>query len=222
MELDKFIPGNILFVESHSLKTLNLATNETWLIAGKTASRGYSQGTGETTRFNGPFSFHQRNSTDVIILDSNNGCIRTLSRLTYTTEILAGFCTIPGDIDGPLRSARLGKPEKVVELESDVLAFTDVASYSIKKLDLAHEPVFGLAKRPNSADLIFTFNGGLGKVDLCNLNVEYLTQSIYTGIRDGPLSLSNVTSAVFTPRPETLVFLNEYIMILTGFRTHLL
>ena len=105
MELDKFIPGNILFVESHSLKTLNLATNETWLIAGNTASRGYRQGTGEIARFNGPFSFHQRNSTDVIILDSNNGCIRTLSRLTNSTEILAGLCTKPGDLDGPLRSA---------------------------------------------------------------------------------------------------------------------
>ena len=49
-----------------------------------------------------------------------------------------------------------------MELEPDVLAFTDVASYSIKKLALAreqvstlvpiHKPVFGLAKRPNSAD----------------------------------------------------------------------
>ena len=34
LEQDQFIPGNILFIDDHAIKTLNLETAETWLIAG--------------------------------------------------------------------------------------------------------------------------------------------------------------------------------------------
>ena len=232
MEVDQYIPGNVLYVEGSAIKTLNLQTNETWLIAGDIEIRGYRNGYGGSVRFNIPSSFHQRNSTELIILDTRNGCIRTVSQKTNATSNLAGICTETGDVDGPFNIARVGAPEKFAEIRPGVLAFTDFMCNCIKVLDLVNarvttlaivgEPVFGLAKKPGTEDLIFTVNGGLGKVNSCSGNVAFLTTTIYTGYRDGPLTESSHTSAVFSLRPETLLFLNQDIMLVTGFRTHLI
>ena len=52
MEQDQFILGNILYIEDHSVKTLNLETKETWLISGNSTTPGYWEGVGEDARFN--------------------------------------------------------------------------------------------------------------------------------------------------------------------------
>ena len=118
MEKDRFVNGNILYIESHAVRTINLSTNESWLIAGNATVRGYRDGKGSFVRFHAPFSFHQRSSTEVIIFDSMNSCIRILSRLTNLTMPLAGLCLTPGNKDGNFTTTRFSQPEKNVEISS--------------------------------------------------------------------------------------------------------
>ena len=104
---------------------------------------------------------------------------------TNETKRLVGLCGTPGDVDGSFRVARLGVPEKMTEIKPDVLAFNDVTYKSIRLLDLEtervstlvrlREYVYGVAKRPNSQDLMFSFSGSLGKINLCSGKAVYLT-----------------------------------------------
>lgn len=229
MEQDQFIPGNILLIDSHAIKTLDQQTNETTVIAGSEDYRGYREGIGNAARFQAPFSFHQINSTNVIITDTDNHCFRMLSRVSNLTSMLAGLCTISGNDTGAFPLARFNEPSKIVELQPGILAFTDSLNENIKKLDFVNEevtvltqfnhPVFALAIRPGTRDLYFSFHGGFGSVDISTFQtVEYVTQTSYTGYRDGALK----DYAVFTARPETLLFLSKDVMLVAGFRTHII
>ena len=233
MEEDQFIPGNILFIDDRSIKTLNLETAETWLIAGDITTPGYREGVGDSARFNIRYSIHHRNATDLIVSEVENNCIRTLSRLTNETKKLVGLCGTQGNVDGSFGVARLGFPEKMTEIEPNVFAFNDVAYKSIRLLDLGtervstlrsfREYVYGLVKRPNSQDLIVSFSGSLGKVNLCNGKAVYLAKVPYDEAppRDGPLTVSPFRNAIFSVRPETLYFLDENTMLTAGFHSHL-
>ena len=108
MEQDQFIPGYILYIEDHSVKTLNLETKESWVISGDSTRPGYREGVGKDAMFNVPSSIHQRDAAALILLDSENGCIRTISRLTNETQKLAGFCRLSGDKDGNFDFALIG------------------------------------------------------------------------------------------------------------------
>ena len=91
---------------------------------------------------------------------------------------------------------------------------------SISTLVKLQKHVYGLAKKPNSNDLVFSFAGGLGRVNICKGEAVYLTQGTYNeyaSLQNGPLSW-----AIFSSRPETLYFLDEYTMLTTEFRPHLL
>ena len=195
---------------------------------------GYREGVGDSARFNIPYSIHHRNATDLIVSDVENHCIRTLSRLTNETKRLVGLCGTQGNVDGSFGVARLGFPEKMTEIEPNVLAFNDVAYKNIRLLDLGNERVstlrsfreyvYGLAKRPNSQDLIVSISGSLGKINLCNGKAVYLTKVPYNEAppRNGPLTVSPFTNgAIFSIRPETLYFLDENTMLTAGFHSHL-
>lgn len=228
MEMDLRLPNHVLLIESSSLRTLDLTTNETHLIAGKADIRGYREGAGDEARFNAPFSFYQTDGSEVIVLDSLNKCIRRLSRDTNQTSILTGLCTIPGDVDGSFQQARFGQPEKVVQISPDELALTDAVNLCIRKLDMREEqtstllkldkPLHGLTMRPHTRDLYFSFIGGFGLFNLDNNQYEILTQSKLYGYRDGDLS----DMAVFSRRPETMLFITYNVMLVAGFDTHLI
>ena len=228
MEMDLKVPGNVLYLESNSLKTVDLDTKETHLIAGKADTRGYREGIGEEARFHAPFSFYQMNGSEVVILDAENRCIRKVSRLTNETSILAGWCTVPGDQDGSFSTANFGHPEKVVEISPNKLAFTDSTNFCIRELDFDQEKtstllrldilLFGLTLRPHTRELYFSFVGGFGSLNLDDLKYTMHTQTSHHGYRDGGLS----EDAVFAVRPETLVFITNNIMLVSGFNTHLI
>ena len=232
MEKDRFVNGNILYIESHAVKTINLSTNESWLIAGNATDRGYRNGKGNFVRFHAPFSFHQRSSTEVIIFDSMNSCIRILSRLTNLTMPLAGLCITPGNKDGNFTTTRFSQPEKNVEISSNAIAITDVKNNCIMMLDFALEqittlvqlalPLVGITMKPDSEDLIFSYSGGLGKVNFRTLEVEYTTETNYVGYRDGTLDAAPRTGAIFSLKPEELLFLSNKVMMVADLYNHML
>ena len=226
MERDLFVPGNILYLESHALMTLNLNTNESTLIAGSITNTGFNNGIGNAVRFDGPFAFLQLDSSMVVISDRNNHCFRTVSRLTNATSTFAGACEARGDIDGPFTSAKMRLPESMVKISPNEILFTDFSVASIRKLDIStnqvslvvqlNESAHGLAQQPGSQNLIFSVYGGLLRLNLDTLNVNYLTQTSSHGSVDGPLG-----SSVFHRKPESLAFLDSDVMIAAGFQSHL-
>ena len=226
MERDLFVPGNILYLESHALMTLNLNTNESTLIAGSITNTGFNNGIGNAARFDGPFAFLQLDSSMVVISDRNNHCFRTVSRLTNATSTFAGACEARGDIDGPFTSAKMQLPESMVKISPNEILFTDFSVASIRKLDIStnqvslvvqlNESAHGLAQQPGSHNLIFSVYGVLLRLNLDTLNVNYLTQTSSHGSVDGPLG-----SSVFHRKPESLAFLDSDVMIAAGFQSHL-
>ena len=95
---DTYIPGNVLIIFENAWATVNFTTNATSVIAGNPSVAGSLriQRPGTDARFHTPFSFFQKNSTHVILIDSLNHCLLLVSRETNTTTILAGKPATPG------------------------------------------------------------------------------------------------------------------------------
>ena len=100
MEFDRFVPDNLLYIDGHSLKTLNMSIMEGHLIAGLTKTNGSQDGVGSHARFDHPYSFYQYNSTYVVIADAFNYCLRSVDRLTNQTSWVAGGCGSYDYVDG--------------------------------------------------------------------------------------------------------------------------
>ena len=73
---DEYVPGNLLFVERHTIKTTDGTT--TSLIAGSSTSYGYLEDVGANARFDDILSFVQLSKARVILTDSDNHCLRKI------------------------------------------------------------------------------------------------------------------------------------------------
>ena len=98
LELDQFEPGNIIFSDGFSVRTTD--GSAIYTIAGSADQQGYMEGTGSGARFNYVHSFVQFANSQVLIADSYNHCLRTLDRVTNTTNTFAGTCEQSGEING--------------------------------------------------------------------------------------------------------------------------
>lgn len=229
LQRDLFVPGNILHIYAHSINTLNPQTGQSYVVAGDTANRGYTEGRGPEARFKYPSGLYQINQTHVLVLDRNNFCIRLLSREDNSTSTVVGGTY--GYLDGPFLEARLTYMEDITQLpftNSSELAFTDPDWKSIRKLNLHTEQVSTIARvaqRPLSLTvdpckeiLYFTFHGGLGKITIQSVEVEYLTPfDGEKGLIDGPLS-----SAKFSSHPRSLTFLTNHIILIADYDNEVL
>lgn len=227
LEEDQFLPNHILYTDNNSVKTLNTKTLEQQNIVGDDSTRGYLEESGSAARFHGPTSFYQTNVSHFILLDSNNHCVRVVSRLTNQTARLAGICTVRGNVVGTFTASRFNLPEKVVRLPSGNLAIAEVGNRCIKVLDLDDETtsilvtltrlIYSLTMRPDTNMLYFSTTGGLGMVNLESKIVTYITRLGSAGVLDGPLA-----EAVFDSRPESLLFLTADVLLVTGLHSHIL
>ena len=111
IEPDQYVPGNILFSDSHSLKTTDGTT--TSLIAGSSSS-GYSMSSGSSARFRDITGFHQVTSTRVFLVDTGNHCMRMLDRTSNASYVsYAGRCCTRSYADGT-SSARFYYPRSAI------------------------------------------------------------------------------------------------------------
>ena len=94
LETDLWIPGNILFTFGNSIQTLNPETHHADLIAGGDTGRGYVEGCGIDSRFNKPRTIFNFNGTHLAVADTENCCIRLVSRVDNCTSALAGRCQV--------------------------------------------------------------------------------------------------------------------------------
>ena len=172
MDLDLFLPGNILYIENNILKTLNLTSRVTSAIT--------RQGD-----FLSPHSFFQKNITTVVMIDTRNFCIKTVNRKTNQTSILAGQCNYHGYIDGQFSRARFGDIFGSVSLPGEKAFVMDQSGSSVRLLDFVSQRVsthlrllyrlIGVAVRWSTRDLYFSYQGGIGKASLITRDIRYFT-----------------------------------------------
>ena len=110
LERDKFVPGNIIFSDSHALKTTD--GTDTYNMAGIATQWGYIEGVGTVARFYSIFSFLQLSTNRVLIADWGNHCLRSIDRITNETLTFVSNCTNRGNKDGT--DALLTRPQKII------------------------------------------------------------------------------------------------------------
>ena len=113
MESDLYIPGNVIYTDSCSIKTSNGTGSQ--VIAGNTTQYGYLEGTGSAAQFNYIQGFTQISSTQIVVSDTSNGCLRLVDIVSGKTSQFAGQCTKRGYQDGYNQGIISSKSFRVVE-----------------------------------------------------------------------------------------------------------
>ena len=98
MESDLYIPGNVIYTGLHSIKRSNGTGSQ--IIAGSRTQFGYKEGTGTAAVFNNIYGFTQISSTQIIVSELMNKCLRLVDRVSGKTSQFAGQCTKQGYQDG--------------------------------------------------------------------------------------------------------------------------
>ena len=93
MEVDLYIPGNVIYTDRNSIRTSNGTVSQ--IIAGNTTQDGYQEGTASAARFRLIQGFTQISSTQIVVSDTYNYCLRLVDRASSKTTKLAGQCTKP-------------------------------------------------------------------------------------------------------------------------------
>ena len=190
---DLYIPGNILFSSDNSLKTTDGTTDV--IIAGS-ATAGYTNGIGVKATFNSIRKFLQINSTDIIIADDLNFCLRYFVRTSAKVSQFVAQCGKRGRASGEVKLAKfyrlqdivLGKGRSVNKLfilDPPAVYYMDVNGYRIDVLVNLYglEPVpylTGLVLGPDTdgGSLLLLARLEIRNVSIANLNkITLPTQS---------------------------------------------
>ena len=127
MQEDLFVPGNILFSTTRSLKTTNGRITDH--IVGHKTRQFYQEGIGKNAGFRIIESFLQLNRTTVLVVDRLTNCLRLVNRLTNESSRILGNCTAPGAYrDG--NDPRFNTPRKIIRdsVTRDHLVLTEAGS----------------------------------------------------------------------------------------------
>lgn len=208
LEEDQFVAGNILFSEYQALLTTDGQSQD--VIVGQHGFwpiYDYQEGIGTNATFRTISSFAQLNRTHTLIADRDNGCIRSLNRLTNETSHFSGICEhLKGSpkpaIDGSRLNATFWKINSLT-LYKTTLYIVESNSQRIRALDLADERVRTVITADNfthshhlprvivanwDTDILYvTTRYGIGQYDPSSDNFTYMVKSPQSGFRDGNL-----------------------------------
>ena len=157
----------------------------------------YAEGRGINATFSEISFFIQRNDTEVLIADKNNGCIRQLDRLTNITELFAGVCEkLRGYSDIVRDGNRLNATFRRINslfLYKSTLFILESNAQRIRKLDLVSDEVSTVVTSEN-----FTLS-------------HHLPQTM---VADSITGLMYVTTtyglAVYNPTSDTFRYMVSY------------
>lgn len=139
MEMDLFVPGNLIFSDGWSLKTTDGTITK--LIVGAPTSHGYSEAFGNTVRFSHITGFLQLDNESVLVIDSANHCVRHVDRRSRYSKSFAGICTRAGYGDG--RLAQFHYPWKIIadKKKPQNVLITDPHNHALRHLDISSRVV---------------------------------------------------------------------------------
>ena len=228
MDIDLWIPGNILLTFGNSIQTLNPETHHADLIAGGDTGRGYVEGCGIDSRFKEPRTIFEYNGTHVAVADTKNCCVRLVSRVDNCTSVLAGRCQDCNhlrestDSSSLLSDVAFGHILAVTKISNNQIALANWKLYRgeltmidllTNKVDLItytdHEPI-SMCADPSGDNLFLASEYGIEVVDLKTRKIYHLTMSNgNTGHIDGSLQIAR-----FSPYPYHLTFLQENVILM--------
>lgn len=228
MEKDLSREGFIMFSDGASLETTNGKT--TYKIVGVADQTGYMEGVGRAARFGWITGFAQLNETHVMIVDSQNHCLRIVDRRINTSGKFVGECGTSGYLNG--LSAYFDSPSSVIvdqvnskDLKNpDILLVTDTRNNAVRFVDVKLRSVstylnkknalnypIGLTFDPRTSNL-FTTNSN----DIMAHNVEddsdiRITGNHSKGWKDGKLQDASfgVPTAVLSLRDHLLLVADQ-------------
>ena len=214
---DEYVPGNLLFVERHTIKTTDGTT--TSLIAGSSTSYGYLEDVGANARFDDILSFVQLSKARVILTDSDNHCLRSVDRTTSGTSTYAGNCTLRGQRDGI--DALLTYPHSIIVdlLNSTQLFITDYSQGSLKTINTVSKHVLTIYRdtsfwlshmlqEPSTGNIYATFEQGIGLYDSHSNTFSVIAGSFTRGFLDGEipwLRFNEPRGLLFLSRSQLLI-----------------
>ena len=163
MQEDLFVPGNILFSTTRSMKTTNGKITDH--IVGHKTRQFYQEGIGENAGFVNILSFLQLNHTTMLVLDMPKNCVRLVDRQTNRTSQFLGNCTAPGAYrngNDPL----FNSPRAIIHdsVTSNRLLLADAGTKSVRIINMTSWRVGSLV-RWNSTfvpkGIVYQKNGNL-------------------------------------------------------------
>lgn len=148
IEPDKFIGGNLLFADLSSMKTTDGNTNN--IIAGVAMTSGYVEGIGSLARFTRISSFLQMNASQVLVVDTNSHCLRSVDRTTGTTSTFLGVCTKAGYANDARKLSLFRNPWSVMHNSMNIEEYivSDWNNNALRVYDTKTEVVTTLVKAP--------------------------------------------------------------------------
>lgn len=223
MEMDRFVPGNLLYSTFRSLKTTDGITTQT--IVGNHSDRSaYIEGVGEDARFSQLNSFHQLAGPSVVVVDTKHNCLRHVDRFTMATSSYSGKCNMkPGSKEGMF--PKFNAPYFVVRdvLKPTKLLISDTGNQALRHLDITNkfttlvtrktsDPIFaprGLTQDSDTGDIYITAIHAIYHFNYKLKIVSLLAGSAKKGFADGGFLVARFygpkRSLLFDNRSKLLV-----------------
>lgn len=99
---------------NHTIRVLDLATNEVTTLAGQAGVAGSSNGIGSAAQFSSPMGLHTTDGVTLFVADSGNNQIRKIDIGTGTVSTLAGASGLQQESNGAVGSALFDSPISVL------------------------------------------------------------------------------------------------------------
>lgn len=225
MEIDREDPCYI-FSDGSALKIYNYQTKKHHTFVGNVHSHSFSEGDNNETEFDTITGFSLITDTQLLLIDSNNHCLRHFDRRNGTTIRYAGQCQVPGHEDGDMLSAKFYHPQQMVYSNDKKLAhITDKDNKAIRQivvgatnetevetwLQLTHPPN-GIATDRTELFFFVTTATEVLQIDRRTKEIFPLIESKSPGFQDGyfesarfdhPYNIEHLESMLLVTEPKS-------------------
>ena len=235
IEDDKASPNALLASSSIRIRTINTLTNQTTILFGSDQSgfHTYRHTDAEFRRITG---FRQVDNVSILVVDSENHCIRLLNRTNGTTNPIAGRCTSAGFRDGNGTNSAFKLPHFIIDGKyKNEYYITDTDNNAIRTYDYSTGGVGTLVKKHHAIvqpkelvlnknrTLIFvTVKDGIAKINITSgetllyENFQIETHGITRLPHTDYLLVTEYSSMLVTEYRSTVTMiteLGEYVLI---------
>ncbi|MCW1969506.1 MAG: C25 family cysteine peptidase [Anaerolineae bacterium] len=142
---------------NHTIRRINLETQEVTTIAGTAGIAAGINGMGATALFNNPTGIAiSGDGTMALVADTNNHTIRRINLLTREVKTVAGLSGSSGSTDGIVPTSRLNLPQGIwLSPDGGYALIADTGNHTVRRLTLADsrlETLLGKAGQSGSSD----------------------------------------------------------------------
>jgi hypothetical protein len=141
---------------NHTIRKMDVKTREVSTLAGLAGVAGSIDGKGDRARFHSPKGIWGDPRLKLIVADTGNHTIRTVTPETGEVTTLAGVAGESGTQDGPRGIARFNKPSSVC-VWGGAAYVADSNNHAIRRVILATGEVFTVAGSPSGTGWVDGF-----------------------------------------------------------------